>query len=112
MRVFHESGWHFPCSRAARMTKRRWLGSAIAILTGVSLSGVARPAGAAATLNVAQANHACSDSGPGSAAQPFCTIGAAAIRAVAGETVLVGTGNYAEDVTPAASGTSGAPIVF
>src|SRR6266478_8232775 len=65
-----------------------------------------------ATLNVDQASAQCSDSGSGSASQPFCTIGTAAARAVAGTTVVVATGNYAENVTVANSGTSGAPIVF
>jgi parallel beta-helix repeat protein len=67
---------------------------------------------AASTLYVDRANPSCSDAGPGSATQPFCTIGAAAAKAVAGQTVMVSSGTYSENVTVANSGTSSAPIVF
>ncbi len=81
-----------------------------ALLVAVFSSGA--PAFAATTLYVDQANTSCSDSGVGSASQPFCTIGAAAARATAGQTVVVASGTYRENVTPANSGTSGAAIVF
>jgi parallel beta-helix repeat protein len=64
------------------------------------------------TLYVATGNPACSNSGPGTAAQPFCTISAAASKAVAGNVVQVAAGTYNERVSPASSGTSGAPIVY
>jgi parallel beta-helix repeat protein len=54
----------------------------------------------------------CSDTGGGSQAVPYCTIGAAAKVAVAGQTVQVAAGSYAEDVRPARSGTASAPITF
>lgn len=54
----------------------------------------------------------CSDAGPGSANQPFCTIGAAAAATVPGSTVVVAAGTYAESVSPPVSGTAAAPIVF
>jgi parallel beta-helix repeat protein len=55
----------------------------------------------------------CSDTGPGSSAQPFCTIAAAAAKAVAGDSVLVRAGTYAgTSVNPANSGTAGSPIRF
>jgi parallel beta-helix repeat protein len=54
----------------------------------------------------------CSDSGPGTESQPFCTISAASSAAVAGQTVQVSSGVYQEAVTVARSGTSTAPIVF
>ena len=41
----------------------------------------------------------CSDGGPGRGTRPFCTISAAAGRAVAGDTVHVGAGTYREQVT-------------
>lgn len=55
---------------------------------------------------------ACSDTGSGTVAQPYCTISAAARVAVAGQTVQVGPGSYAEQVRPANSGTSTAPLTF
>jgi parallel beta-helix repeat protein len=67
---------------------------------------------AASSLYVDQKNPICSDIGPGSAIQPFCTIRAAAAKAVAGQTVIVSSGTYSENVTVANSGTPGAPIVF
>jgi parallel beta-helix repeat protein len=61
---------------------------------------------------VDQACPSASDTGPGSASQPFKTIQAAADRAVAGDTVLVAAGTYNEKVTVKSSGTAAAPVVF
>jgi len=63
-------------------------------------------------LYVDNGNPACSDAGAGSATQPFCTIGAAASRVSAGQTVQVSSGTYAESVTISTSGTAAAPISF
>jgi parallel beta-helix repeat protein len=57
-------------------------------------------------------NGNCLDTGPGSITQPFCTIGAAAKKAVAGDTVSVSSGTYSEMVVVKNSGTPGAPIAF
>jgi parallel beta-helix repeat protein len=54
----------------------------------------------------------CSDTGPGTATQPFCTIKAGAAKATAGQTVQVAAGTYSEAVTVPRSGTSSAPITF
>jgi parallel beta-helix repeat protein len=72
----------------------------------------ATSAQAATTLYVAKGNGACSNSGPGTSSRPFCSIGAANAKAVAGTTVQVLTGTYAESVTVANSGTASAPVVF
>src|SRR5437773_887165 len=64
------------------------------------------------TLYVDRANPACSDSGPGSQSQPFCTIGAGAALVTAGQTVQVASGTYPEVVRVARSGAAGASIVF
>jgi parallel beta-helix repeat protein len=55
---------------------------------------------------------ACSDAGPGSTLNPFCTIGRGATLADAGDTVRVLHGTYAETVKPTANGGSGMPITF
>jgi parallel beta-helix repeat protein len=74
---------------------------------------IAVPASAASsTLYVDRNASACSDSGNGSSATPYCTIGAAAAQAKAGQTVTVASGSYAESVTVKNSGTASAPIVF
>jgi parallel beta-helix repeat protein len=80
------------------------------ILAIAAITGSASSAAAATTWYVGGAN--CSDSGPGTQDQPFCTISAGATAATAGQTVLVSSGTYNENVTPANSGTAGAPITF
>jgi parallel beta-helix repeat protein len=75
---------------------------------------LAHPAAALAagpTLYVDRANANCTDSGPGTADQPFCTIGAAASTTTPGTTVLVSAGTYAEQVAPK-SGAAGSPVTF
>ncbi len=65
------------------------------------------------TLYVNNALAACSDSGPGSQAVPFCTIQAAANVVSAGQTVMIeSTQAGAQPVTITHSGTPSAPITF
>ncbi len=54
----------------------------------------------------------CSDTGAGSATLPFCTIAKAGKVAVSGQTVLVSSGTYPDEVFPWHSGSPGAPITF
>jgi parallel beta-helix repeat protein len=83
---------------------------ALASLLAATLAHVGEAAGA--TLYVDQSTASCSDAGGGTSGEPFCTIGAAAAKAIAGDTVIVAEGSYGENVTVANSGTSSAPIVF
>jgi hypothetical protein len=87
--------------------------TALAVTSG-ALFGIAAAAHAAdPTILYVQATSAsCSDGGPGTATQPFCTIGAAAAIVTAGQTVEIGTGTYRERVTVPRSGTSEQPITF
>ena len=65
-----------------------------------------------ATLYVDQSAAGCSDSGPGSQAEPFCTIQAAANAVTAGQTVAIDGGSnaeYRENVTIKNSGTRRPP---
>lgn len=64
------------------------------------------------TWTVDRNSLACTDSGPGDAITPFCTIKKAGQLAVAGDTVEVRPGTYREHVTPPASGTPGLPITY
>src|SRR6266536_2940200 len=64
------------------------------------------------TLYVDENNAACTDFGSGIVGQPLCTISEAASVAVAGQTVRVASGTYAENVTPTHSGVAGSPIIF
>ena len=87
--------------------------SAVGLFLAVaSMTLIPWSASVVSTLYVDKASPSCSDAGPGSAVQPFCTIGKAASTAIAGQTVIVKAGNYPENVTVANSGTSTAPIVF
>ncbi|MFI6242087.1 PKD domain-containing protein [Micromonospora sp. NPDC050795] len=97
------------------MRKSFFAGLATALLTSGTLVGTALPAQAAAptTLYVRQNPPAnCSDQYPGTLAQPFCTIGAAAAIVTGGQTVDIGGGNYRERVTIGTSGTPEQPVTF
>jgi parallel beta-helix repeat protein len=81
------------------------------LLVLVLPSAVHAVAAAGSVLYVDKGNSNCSDSGPGTAAQPFCTIGAAAARATGGTTVQVAAGTYNEQVSPK-SGAQDNPVIF
>jgi parallel beta-helix repeat protein len=83
---------------------------AVVLLVTFAQSGVA--AAASGTLYVDRGNSSCSDSGTGSLSQPFCSIGAAAGKVTAGQTVQVAAGTYPEVVRIVTSGTSTATIAF
>ncbi|MFF4891493.1 PKD domain-containing protein [Micromonospora chersina] len=96
------------------MRKPLFAGLSAAALTGGSLLAFAGGAQAAdgATLYVRATATTCSDTGPGTYDQPFCSIGAAASVVTAGQTVEISGGVYREHVTVTRSGTPDAPIVF
>ncbi len=101
------------CPMAARVLRATgWSGGLLgAVIVVGTLSG--GTAYASTPYTVDNTNPACSDTGPGTAAQSFCTIAAAAKKAVAGDTVLVNAGTYAgTSVNPTNSGTAGSPITF
>ncbi|MDX6327111.1 MAG: hypothetical protein QOK15_3465 [Nocardioidaceae bacterium] len=54
----------------------------------------------------------CSDTGPGNAATPFCTITKGVSRLQAGNTLYIGNGTYTESIKPATSGSAGNPITI
>ena len=68
---------------------------------------------AAGTFYVDPSSGSCSDAGPGTEAQPYCTISAAVTaRGGPGTIIHVKTGTYREQVTVGASGTAGSPLVL
>jgi parallel beta-helix repeat protein len=92
---------------------RRIARYAVTALAGFGLVGLSATAASAATTTWYVSNQpGCSNSGPGTLAQPFCTIGTAAAKAVAGQTVSVAAGTYTEAVTVKNSGTATAPITY
>ncbi|MCI4063601.1 right-handed parallel beta-helix repeat-containing protein [Micromonospora sp. R77] len=86
--------------------------AAVALTGGTLLSAAPAQAADPTVFYVRQLSTACSDTGPGTLAQPFCTIKPAAAAVTAGQTVDVGSGTYRERVTIASSGTPDEPIVF
>ncbi len=97
----------------ARATSRLAVAGTLLVVPAVTLVPAGPSAAATTTFTVDGASPVCSDTGPGSAATPLCTIGAATKMAVApGDEVLVRPGVYREQVTPTASGTASAPIVY
>jgi len=100
-------------------TRRARSPSSITLLvaTGLAASGfalgAAGPAEAIASVLYVDANSStCSASGGGTVGTPYCTITSAAKVAQPGQTVLVAAGTYAEQVTPARSGSADLPIAF
>ncbi|GAA1138521.1 hypothetical protein F4556_005365 [Kitasatospora gansuensis] len=94
------------------MRLRQFVG--ISAATALAVLGLPIPAASAAVTtlyvnNAASAN--CSDAGTGTAARPYCTIGAATRVVEPGQTVQV-EGSYPESVTLTRSGTPEQPIVF
>jgi parallel beta-helix repeat protein len=93
--------------------RRGALVGAAALGAFLTAMAVDAPANAATTYVVNGASSACSDTGPGTPTQPFCTIAAAAKVAHAGDTVQIFPGTYAGTaVNPANSGSAGSPITF
>ena len=88
-------------------------GAAVCVaLLAMTLAG-ATVALAAGTFYVDPSNPQASDSGPGTAAQPYRTISAAVTtRGGPGTTILVAPGTYREQITVGASGSSTSPFVL
>jgi len=82
----------------------------LVVLVGMVLA-TAGPARAAAAYWVAQGS-GCSDGGPGTQTQPFCTIAKAAKVAGPDATVTVSAGTYREKATVVLGGAPGQPVTF
>ena len=108
--------------------RRRKLRGAAALVLGMGVGLGAAVAAPAAWASAGSASGSgsdyyvdsaidCSDSGPGSLAEPFCTIQAGADAATAGSTVFIAATSasanaWGQDVTVPHSGTASAPITF
>ena len=78
----------------------------------VVLAVLAASSDFAAQIFVAGSDPKADDKNPGTLAAPLKTIQKAASLATAGDTVLIRAGTYHETVTPAHSGSSGAPLTY
>ena len=85
-----------------------------AVLAMLTVNGAAELSAWGSTSYVVDnTSTSCSDTGQGTSAQPFCTIAAAAKKALAGDTVEVEAGTYTgTSVNPTNSGVAGSPITF
>jgi parallel beta-helix repeat protein len=83
---------------------------AIGILPAAFLANPSIAEAAPLAFYVDKTMGACSDSGPGTAARPFCTLTKGVSRTTAGYTLYIGWGSFAETIRPIASGTAAAPI--
>src|SRR6476661_150140 len=92
--------------------RRRAAIAAGVLVAGLGLAAVPLGAADGAVTTLYVGGTGCSDAGTGTASVPYCTIAKAAKVAVAGQTVLVSSGTYTDEVFPWHSGTSGSPIVF
>jgi parallel beta-helix repeat protein len=94
------------------MSRPRWLLAAAAVAVAVA-PVAARTASAAVTVYVNRSSGSCSDAGPGTVSQPYCSISAAlAAHHAPGDSVLVYPGIYREQVTVPGSGQSGLPVTL
>jgi parallel beta-helix repeat protein len=84
--------------------------SAVLLVPAGALAFPALAEAATVSLYVDRTSSACSDSGPGTAATPYCTITKGVSRLAAGYALFIGNGTYAETIKPAVSGTAAAPI--
>jgi PKD domain/Right handed beta helix region len=97
------------------MNKRLLAATAALALSMASLTPLAAHAASsdATAYYVSSSSTSCDDSGPGTEAEPFCTIQAAAAAATTpGDAVLVGYGPQTGTVEITASGTAADPITF
>ena len=80
-------------------------------LTGTAVVPVTLTDRPTVTYHVDGGNASCSDGADGTTT-PFCSISRAAAVALAGDTVVVESGDYREQVTPARTGMPTAPLTF
>jgi len=68
--------------------------------------------GVTTTLYVDRTVAGCSDSGPGTASTPYCTVAKGLSKLAAGYTFYLGNGTYTQTITPPVSGTAAAPVTI
>lgn len=103
---------HGLSTTGTHMTKRL---TGLALAVGLCIPLIAAPASAATPTDLYVNNNTrgvtCSDKGPGTEPQPFCTLAAATTVAVPGQTITV-TGSYTEPLVITRSGTPDQPITI
>jgi parallel beta-helix repeat protein len=104
---------HVPRSGTSPASTRRFRIPAFLAIGMLPAALLVNPSSAQAAplaFYVDKTMRACSDSGPGTAARPFCTLTKGVSRTTAGYTLYIGWGRYAETIRPVASGTAARPL--
>ncbi|MDB6016307.1 MAG: Polysaccharide lyase, family, partial [Pedosphaera sp.] len=91
----------------SHLKKKRWLTRVLGVVTDLAIALGCLSALAVQTQFYVATNGV--DTNAGTLAQPFLTISKAASVMVAGDTCFIRGGTYRETVTPASSGSAGAP---
>ncbi|MDX6299082.1 MAG: hypothetical protein QOF53_296 [Nocardioidaceae bacterium] len=100
-------------TRSAPRVRGWTLGSVLLLLAPSILALLTTTATAAqSAFYVDQTVPSCSDSNPGTADAPFCTIAKGVGVLQPGSTLDIGNGTYAETIKPAVSGTATAPVTI
>ncbi len=99
--------------RATRTGVIGWFGHAGLVALALACASLSAEPASAATYYVDANSPTCSSAGPGTPANPYCTITAAvAARKGPGITIVVKPGTYREQVSIPASGAAGNPYVL
>ncbi|MCW2492089.1 MAG: Carbohydrate-binding and sugar hydrolysis, partial [Frankiales bacterium] len=101
-----------PVQYEAGSVMARLVSAAMALGVALIYAGLTAVTAHAAVTTLYVGGAGCSDTGTGSAAQPFCTIIKAATVATAGQTVLVSAGSYQGPIAVKNSGAAGSPVAF
>jgi parallel beta-helix repeat protein len=105
MRSYFRIGAVTQRTKKAKAVARRAAAAGSVLSVAIATTVLASvPASAATTYTVDNTNASCSDTGPGNAAQPFCTLTKAAAKAASGDTVQVIAGTYTASSASPASG--------
>jgi len=105
MRSYFSIGTVTQRTKKAKAVARRAAAAGSVLSVAIATTVLASvPASAATTYTVDNTNASCSDTGPGNAAQPFCTLTKAAAKAASGDTVQVIAGTYTASSASPASG--------
>ena len=100
-------------SHALLAMRRRFLAAARAAAPSIALVALLGSTAQAQTYYVDALSGTCNNAGPGTQAQPYCTINAAiAAHSGPGITIVVNPGTYREQVTIPANGAAGSPFTI
>ncbi len=87
-----------------------WIGTALLVVAALLVAVPSASLAATGDVYVDRTVAGCSDTGPGSADVPLCTVATGLAALQPGGTLYIGDGTYAETVRPSLSGTATSPV--